>query len=631
MGGVKFALLFGQFFLPYPVTSLLPRCSSVSLLCAVLAVLGLPLAAHADFSLSTIHTFTPLTDGNVTYPPLVQGADGKFYGVNSAGGRSSNGTIFSLNANGSGFTTLNTFTQSNQGTTPEGGIVQARDGNFYGTTYTGGSGGAGTLYQMIPSTGKLAILSTFTDSNPGGNPVGTLIEGIDGYLYGTARYGGTDNYGTIFRSTLAAGTTATLATVTGGLAGNYPQSDLTQGTDGNFYGTTELGGTSNLGTFFRVTPTGVYTVLYSFTGGTDGSRPLRGVVQGTNGYFYGVCNQGGSYSGGAIFRLTVSGATATVTPLYSFVPIVLDGSNPLGSLVEASDGNFYGTTAGGGANGNGIIYRITPSGAYNRLYSFTGGTDGSSPVAGLTQGSDGKLYGTTAGQNGSNGTIFSINAGLASPTPAPTYLLQTNASEGDTILIKGDHFVGTTSVTFVGANNTPVQAASFTVLSKTVLQVVVPTGAVTGSLTVTANGQTGVSPILTLATVTPPVVLPTLAVVAKTPIASKSDGAAGKFKITRTGTDKTAALTIKYKIAGTSTAILGTDYKLISQGATLTAKGTLTIPAGKGGVTVKVVPVQSSTPAPATTVSFVVRKSGAYVLGSPTRAVVQVTANGTGQ
>ena len=92
-------------------------------------------------------------------------------------------------------------------------------------------------------------------------------------------------------------------------------------------------------------------MLYSFTGGTDGSRPLRGVVQGSNGYFYGVCNHGGAYAGGAIYRLAVSGTTATLVSLYNFVPVVLDGSNPLGSLIEASDGNFYGTTAGGGANG----------------------------------------------------------------------------------------------------------------------------------------------------------------------------------------------------------------------------------------------------------------------------------------
>ena len=229
-------------------------------------------------------------------------------------------------------------------------------------------------------------------------------------------------YGTIFRALPPTGTAATFATVTGGLAGYYPQSDLIQATDGNFYGTTEQGGTDNIGAFFQVTPGGEYNVLYSFTGGADGSRPLRGVVQGTDGNFYGVCNEGGSYQGGAIYRISVSGITATVTGLYSFVPEVDDGSNALGNLVQASDGNFYGTTAAGGANADGTIYRITPSGAYNQLYSFTGNTDGLAPVAGLTQGADGKLYGTTAGENGSDGTVFAIDAGLPSPTPRPLFI-----------------------------------------------------------------------------------------------------------------------------------------------------------------------------------------------------------------
>ena len=183
---------------------------------------------------NTIHTFTPAADGNVTYPPLVQGADGLLYGVNSTGGRSDNGTIFRLGLGGGNFTVLNTFTQTNQGITPQGGIVQARDGNFYGTTNTLGSGGYGTLYQCVPSTGKLNILSQFTNGDPGGNPVGTLTEGLDGYLYGTARYGGLDNYGTIFRTDIATAATTTLAEITGGLAGYYPQSDLIQATDGNF-------------------------------------------------------------------------------------------------------------------------------------------------------------------------------------------------------------------------------------------------------------------------------------------------------------------------------------------------------------------------------------------------------------
>ena len=606
----------------------IPR--SALLFCAGFGLLGLPVA-HATFTLSTIHTFVPASDGNVTYPALVQGADGKFYGVNSTGGRSDNGTIFSLNAGGGDFAVLNTFTQSGQGTTPEGGLVQARDGNFYGTTNAGGANGYGTLYQVIPTTGKLAILAAFTNGDPGGSPVGTLIEGIDGLLYGTAEYGGTDNDGTIFRTTPSTSVTTTFATITGGLTGVYPESDLIQGTDGNFYGTCNQGGVNNLGTFFQVTPAGTVNVLYSFTGNTDGSSPLRGVVQGTDGAFYGVCNQGGTYDGGAIYRIVVSGTTATLTSLYNFIPLLSDGSNPLGSLTQASDGNFYGTTAAGGANGDGTIYKISPTGGYTLLYSFADGTDGGFPVGGLTQGSDGKLYGTTAGQNGSDGTIFSINAGLASPAPAPSLLLQTNANVGDTILIKGDHFVGTSAVSFAGANGASVAATSFTVLSKTVLQAVVPAGVVTGPVVVTANALTASTPAsLIIAAVTAPIVVPTVVVNATVTTADKADGTVGKFKITRSG-DTSTALTVGFKIPAVSTAVLGTDYTLICKGAALGTSGTVTIPAGKAGIGVKVVPVQSTTPAPATTVFLKVKKSDAYILGNPLRAVVQVTANGAGQ
>ena len=598
--------------------------------CVGFGLPGLP-AAHAAFTLTTIHTFDAAADGNVTYPALVQGADGKFYGVNSTGGRSNNGTVFSLNANGGAFTTLNTFTGSDQGRMPEGGLVQARDGNFYGTTYTGGGGGYGTLYQVVPTTGKLAALATFTNGDPGGNPAGTLIEGIDGYLYGTAQYGGIDNDGTVFRAATAGGA-ATFATITGGLAGTYPQSDLIQAFDGNFYGTTSQGGTNNLGTLFQVTAGGAVNVLYSFTGGADGSRPLRGVVQGTDGAFYGVSNTGGTYGNGAIYRVAVAGTQATVTGLYSFLPLRGDGSNALGNLLLASDGNLYGTSAGGGTNGAGTIYRVTQTGGFAVLYSFANGTDGGFPVGGLTQGSDGRLYGTTAGQNGSAGTVFVVNAGLSSPAPAPIYLLPASANVGDTILIKGDHFVGTTGVSFAGANGTAIAAPNFTVLSKTVLKVVVPDGALNGTVTVTANGRTGTTPTaLNVAVVTVPVVTSTVAVLAKVPLAAKADGTVGKFKITRSGGDNTAPLTVGFKIAPVSTAVLGTDYTLICKGAALGTSGTVTIPAGKAGVGVKVVPVQSTTPAPATTVFLKVKKSESYVLGSPVRAVVQVTATGAGQ
>lgn len=591
----------------------------------------IPDRAHA-FTFNTIHTFTALTEGNVTYPSLVQGADGQLYGVNSTGGRSDNGTIFSLGLGGGSYRVLNTFTQAGQGTTPEGGLVQARDGNFYGTTNAGGNGGYGTLYQCVPSTGKLNILAQFTNGNPGGNPVGTLVEGVDGYLYGTARYGGNDNYGTIFRTDLAAGTTTTFAQITGGLAGAYPQSDLIQATDGNFYGTTEQGGTSNLGTFFQVTPAGVYTVIYSFTGGADGSRPLRGVVQGLDGSFYGVCNQGGTYGGGAIYRIDYINTTFLLTVLHDFYPILLDGSNPLSNLVQASDGNFYGTTAGGGANGDGSVYEVTPTGGYNLLYSFTAGTDGSYPVGALTQANDGKLYGTTAGTNGASGTVFRIDNGLAVPAPLPRYLLQTSASVGDTIQIKGDNFVGTSAVSFTGSGGTLVASGSFTVLSKTVVQAVVPDGAVTGPVTVAANGNTATTLTqLTVAVVAPPVVVPTLTAIAKKPLASKADGTVGKVKIYRTSEDLGQPLTVKYKVQGKSTAILGTDYNLVYGGASLPKSGTVIIPAGKPGVSIKIVPVPSTAAGPVTSVLFKVSASTGYNLGNPVKATVEILSNTAGQ
>ena len=435
-----------------------------------------------------------------------------------------------------------------------------------------------------------------------------------------------------FRTDLSTSTTSTLVEITGGLAGYYPQSDLVQATDGNFYGTTEQGGTSNLGTFFQVTPAGVYTVIYSFTGGADGSRPLRGVVQGTDGSFYGVCNQGGTYGGGAIFRIDYLNTTFLLTVLHDFYPILLDGSNPLSNLVEASDGNFYGTTAGGGANGDGVIYEVTATGGYNLIYSFTDGTDGSGPVAALTQASNGKLYGTTAGTNGEAGTIFSLDNGLAAPLPRPQHLLQANALVGDTIQIKGDNFVGTTKVTFMGANTTPVAASSFTVLSKTVVQAVVPAGAVTGPVAVTANGQSGTTPVaLTIAAVTAPVVTPTVIVLATEPAASKIDGTVGKLKVYRANGDDSQPLTVTYKIRPKSTAALGTDYNFVSRGMSLPLVGTVTIPAGKSSVGIKVVPITSTTAEPVTTVVVKIAPGTGYNLGSAVKATVEIASNTAGQ
>jgi uncharacterized repeat protein (TIGR03803 family) len=195
---------------------------------------------------------------------------------------------------------------------------------------------------------------------------------------------------------------------------------LVQGSDGNFYGTTEFGGTNDAGTVFRVSPSGTSTTLYSFVGyPTDGQSPFASLVQGSDGNFYGTTYYGGAStkcSGGCgtVFQISPS---SSYTNLYSFVGSTNDGWYPQAPLVQGSDGNFYGTTENGGTNNAGIVFRISPSGTYTIVYSFVGSpNDGRLPDAGLVQGSDGSFYGTTT-EGGTNnyGTVFRLTVPLKSP------------------------------------------------------------------------------------------------------------------------------------------------------------------------------------------------------------------------
>ncbi len=178
--------------------------------------------------------------------------------------------------------------------------------------------------------------------------------------------------------------------------GHAPYAGLVQGSDGNFYGTTEAGGASDDGTVFRISPSGIYTNLHSFRGSpNDGADPQAGLFQGSDGNFYGTTYRGGTHSFGTVFRISPSGS---YTNLYSFRGSPNDGASPEAGLVQGSDGNFYGTTYDGGTNEAGTVFRISPSGSYTNLYFFRDSpNDGANPQAGLVQGSDGNFYGTTEG------------------------------------------------------------------------------------------------------------------------------------------------------------------------------------------------------------------------------------------
>ena len=340
---------------------------------------------------------------------LVQGNDGNFYGTTEYGGTNNNGTVFRVTPVGV-LTTLVGFNGTN-GTHPAAGLVQGNDGNFYGTAASGGpDGNKGTVYQMTP-TGRMTTLVYFNGTN-GSYPLAGLVQGIDGDFYGTTVSGGANGKGTVFQMT-SAGVLTTLVSFSN-TNGAAPLDALVQGSDGNFYGTTSLGGNlsvnngAGFGTVFKMTPAGVLTRMAVFTG-ANGSYPVAGLVQGTNGNFYSTGEYGGNlnlnagYGFGAVFQMTTNG---TLTTRVSFN--LSNGCNPSSGLVQGSDGNFYGTTDGGGAGGGGTVFKMTPAGVLTTLVSFNG-VDGNSPQAPLVQGSDGSFYGTTTygGANG-RGTVFQV-------------------------------------------------------------------------------------------------------------------------------------------------------------------------------------------------------------------------------
>ncbi|AGY60627.1 choice-of-anchor tandem repeat GloVer-containing protein [Gloeobacter kilaueensis] len=318
--------------------------------------------------------------------------------------------------------TLNTvvnFTGTN-GASPAATLVQDSDGSFYGTTKAGGTSancnsGCGTVFRVMPD-GTLTTLVDFTGSN-GYGPVAGLVQGSDGNFYGTTVYGGDDGLGTVFRVT-PDGTLTTLVSFTGAGGdplGSYPAAPLVRGSDGNFYGTTQAGGSSTncssgCGTVFRMTPDGAFTSLYSFKGG-DGGQPVAGLVQGNDGNFYGTTSRGGSYGYGTVYRVSTLGTAFTTLVNFN----LKNGSNSNAGLVQGSDGNFYGTTVGGGSSPNcltgcGTVFRMTPDGTLTTLISFDG-INGSNPSTALVQARDGNFYGTTSEAGSSDlGTVFRVTS-----------------------------------------------------------------------------------------------------------------------------------------------------------------------------------------------------------------------------
>ncbi len=346
-------------------------------------------------TLSTLVNFAGAANGSFPYSTLIQANDGNLYGMTSGGGSSSLGTMFQCTTVG-GLTTYVNFTGAN-GSSPQGSLVEAADNKLYGMTNSGGPAGYGIIYNCTTS-GTFTNIAYIGSSSIGYNPYGGLVQCTDGNLYGMTGYGGTYGAGTIYKYNTVTGTITTIASFNG-TNGQLPSGSLIQATDGNLYGMTSAGGTSNLGTIFKCTTSGTLTKLVDFTG-TNGESPSGGLIQANDGNLYGMTYQGGASNQGSLFQCTTTG---TLTTLVSFSGT--NGRFPYGNVIQAKDGNLYGTTGNGGTSNYGTIFQCTLAGSLTTILNFTN-TNGRNPK-GIIQGSDGNLYGLTqTGGASSNGTIF---------------------------------------------------------------------------------------------------------------------------------------------------------------------------------------------------------------------------------
>jgi uncharacterized repeat protein (TIGR03803 family) len=421
------------------------------------------------------------------------------------------------------------------------GLIQATDGNFYGTTELGGAHGKGTVFRMTP-TGQITSIYSFCEQAncaDGQRPITAPVLGSDGNLYGVTNTGGSHaKSGTIYKMTLDGKITTlhVFSCPTSACAdGQYP-TGIVEASDGYFYGTATNGGEFNSGTIFRISPTGRFELLHTFCSAAncaDGGIPLFPPIQASDGNFYGGTNAGGgrdvATQGGVVYKLTPGGTLTVVQDFcYGFSDTCLTGAYPT-RLVQDAKGNFFGTTASGGSYNSGTAFEITSTGQFVGLHRFTysGGVDA---ATGLILASDGNLYGVAldnanfAGEPGGHGIIFEITAAgefatLATFEDCPigplfqgtdgsfygvtglggkgnsgygfgtVYRLSNGlspfartvpaaAKAGKTVLILGNNLTGSSSVTFNGV------AAKFTVVSDTYIKTTVPAGATTGAVSV---------------------------------------------------------------------------------------------------------------------------------------------------
>jgi uncharacterized repeat protein (TIGR03803 family) len=387
--------------------------ASIAAACAM-AMLGAQSAQAQSYKV--LYTFTGGKHG--AYPsPVIRDAQGNLYGETGGG----YGRVFKLSRIDKE-AVLYSFRDRADGGYPGGGVIQDAKGNLYGTAADGGGTGCNGLgcglVFKLSLAGKETVLYSFTGGADGASPFEGVIQDAKGDLYGAAQAGGgtgcTGGCGTVFKLSRT-GKEITLHSFPGGVDGVVPIA-VTLDAKGNLYGTTYAGGAFDSGTVFKLSPTGKKTVLYNFQGGADGADLFARVIRNAQGNLYGTAGYGGVYGYGTVFKVSGTGKETT---LYSFKGGA-DGANPFAGVIQDDQGNLYGTTGYGGdflcggAQGCGVVFKLTKTGKEIVLYTFTGGNDGGTPGA-LIQDAKGNLYGNTntggdlsCGQGSGCGVVFEL-------------------------------------------------------------------------------------------------------------------------------------------------------------------------------------------------------------------------------
>jgi uncharacterized repeat protein (TIGR03803 family) len=418
-----------------------------------------------------VYSFTGTnSSGNPGLGAPAQGRNGRLYGT-TYGPNGTDGSVFAITTSGRETQPL---AFGSDGTNPGGGLTLGGDGYFYGTTVFGGSSGNGVLFKLSPN-GVYTVLHEFLGSTDGANPDAAPIQASDSNFYGTTV--GTNGASTVYRYETN-GTFTTILNLNQTQGGDVI-APLIQGTDGNLYGTASEGGSATLGcgTIFKLSTSGEVLWTYAFSCSNGGQQPFAPLLQGSDGNFYGTTIAGGNSANcGTVFKLDQNG---NVTTLYAFKNIP-DGANPEAGLTQGTDGDLYGTTGYGGKNNGGTLFQLSTTGVHRILYYF--GTRGETSIAALTQDTNGIFYGTTyAGGRSGFGTVYSLNMGLGSFV---TFVQPTGAVSGGAQIL-GQGLTGATGVTFNG-----IAAASFKLVNDTYMTAVVPSGATTGKVVVTTPGGT---------------------------------------------------------------------------------------------------------------------------------------------